>query len=281
MIAALLALAASLLWGSSDYIAGLQVRRATVWAVALVSQATAVVAALAVLAVLSPPVISAGDLVAPTVAGFAITLSALSEYKAMALASMSVVAPIFAGAAIVPVAWGLVLGERPGAIQLAGMALTVAGIVLISRPQRREPQNEKRAGTAGVLLALFAAFMVGVVLVAYGYGDDVDPYWSVATARVSALLLLVIVLAVRRPSLHLGAQSAPAAVVVGVFLVTANTLYTIATTLGLLSVVAVLGWLSPAVTVFWAQALLHERLRPLQWVAAGMVLAGVVGLALG
>jgi drug/metabolite transporter (DMT)-like permease len=281
MIAAFLALMASLLWGSSDFLAGLQARRATVWAVALVSQATAFVAALVVLAVVSPPFTSAADLVAPAVAGFAITLSALSEYKAMALASMSVVAPIFAGAALVPVVWGLALGERPDALQLAGMALTVVGIVLISRPQRREPHAERRAGSAGILLALFAAFMVGVVLVAYGYGDDVDPYWSVATARFSALLLLVVVLVVRRPSLHLGEQSAPAAVVVGLFLVTANTLYTAATTLGLLSVVAVLGWLSPAVTVFWAQALLHERLRPLQWVAAAMVLAGVVGLALG
>lgn len=281
MIAAFLALAASLLWGSSDFIAGLQARRATVWAVALVSQATAVVASLAVLVVLRPPVISAAELVAPAVAGFAITLSALSEYKAMALASMSVVAPIFAAAAIVPVAWGLALGERPGVIQLIGMALTVLGIVLISRPQRREPHGEKRAGRAGILLALFAAFMVGVVLVAYGYGDDVDPYWSVATARISALLLLVVVLAARRPSLRLSTQSAPAAVLVGVFLVTANTLYTVATTLGLLSVVAVLGWLSPAVTVFWAQALLHERLRPLQWAAAGMVLAGVIALAAG
>lgn len=281
MIAAFLALAASLLWGSSDFIAGVQARRATVWAVTLVSQATAAAAALAVLAVLSPPSVPAGDLVAPVVAGFAITLSALSEYKAMALASMSVVAPIFAGAAVVPVAWGLALGERPGAVQLAGIALTVAGIVLISRPRRREAQDEKRAGAAGVLLAVFAAFMVGVVLVAYDYGGDVDPYWSVATARTSTLLLLVVVLAVRRPELRLGAQSAPAAVLVGVFLVTANILYTVATTLGLLSVVAVLGWLSPAVTVFWAQALLHERLRPLQWVAAGMVLAGVIALALG
>ena len=52
-------------------------------------------------------------------------------------------------------------------------------------------------------------------------------------------------------------------------------------TIGLLSVVAVLGWLSPAVTVFWAQALLHERLRPLQWFAATLVLAGVICLALG
>ena len=61
----------------------------------------------------------------------------------------------------------------------------------------------------------------------------------------------------------------------------ANTLFAGATAVGDLSVVAVLGWLSPAVTVLLARLVLHERLRPLQWAAAVTVLAGVVCLALG
>jgi drug/metabolite transporter (DMT)-like permease len=44
---------------------------------------------------------------------------------------------------------------------------------------------------------------------------------------------------------------------------------------------AVLGWTSPAVTIAWAALLLHERLRPFQWAAAALVLAGVVCLAVG
>jgi len=280
VVAALLALTASLLWGTSDYLGGVQSRRATVWAVALVSQVTALAAALVALVVASPPVLSARDLVAPVVAGLAITLSALAEYEAMTLAPMSVVAPIFAGAAVVPVAWGLAAGERPSALQLAGAALTITGIVLISRPQKREPGSERHAHGLGVLLAVGAALMIGIVLVAYDYGGRVDPTWAVATARVSALLVLVAVLAVRRPAVRLRSLSVPAAVAVGLFIVAANLLYTYATTFGLLSVVAVLGWLSPAVTLFWAQTLLRERLRPAQWAAAAMVLAGVVVLAL-
>ena len=281
MLAALLALAASVLWGSSDFLGGLQSRRTTVWAAVLVSQSAAVIAALTVLAVVAPPQPSAADLVAPIVAGLVITTGALAQYRAMELAEMSVVAPIFAGAAIVPVVWGLALGERPEAIQIAGMALTIAGIVLISRSGRRTPETKQRVSRAGVLLAVFAAFMCGVVLVAYDYGGEVDPYWTVAVARFSALLLLIVVLGVRRPSVRLRAKAIPALVLVGVLLVTANLLFTTATTLGLLSVVAVLGWLSPAVTVFWAQALLRERLRLVQWFAAALVLAGVVCLALG
>ena len=272
MIAALLALAASLLWGTSDFIGGLESRRSTIWAVALVSQVVALVTGLAVLAVVAPATPAPLELIAPVVAGLAITLSALAEYRAMELAEMSVVAPIFAGAAIVPVVWG---------IALAGMALTVAGIVLIARPERRAPQTRKRGSRAGVLLAVFAALMIGVVLVAYDYGGDVDPYWTVAVARFAALLTLIVVLGVRRPGVQLNAKSVPASILLGVLLVTANLLFTAASTMGLLSVVAVLGWLSPAVTVFWAQALLHERLRALQWFAAALVLAGVICLALG
>lgn len=281
MAAALLALTASLLWGSSDFLGGVQSRRATAWAVALVSQATALAVALLALAMSRPSLLSVGDLVAPVVAGLAITLSALAEYKAMALAPMSVVAPIFAGAAVVPVMWGLAAGERPSAAQMLGTVLTIAGIVLISRPQRQEPGQELHARGAGIFLAVVAAVMIGIVLVAYDYGGRVDPVSTVATARVSALLLLVVVLAVRRPAVRLRALSLPAAVAVGLFIVIANLLYTYATTFGLLSVVAVLGWLSPAVTIFWAQSLLRERLRPVQWAAAAMVLGGVVSLALG
>lgn len=283
MLAAFLALTASFLWGSSDFIGGYESRRSTVWAVALVSQVMALVVGLLVVAVARPAGPTSFELIAPVIAGVAITSSALAEYRSMELAEMSVVAPIFAGAAIVPVAWGLAVGERPGVVQVLGMALTIGGIVLISRPESGAPAPPTAARTrrAGVLLAVFAALMIGVVLVAYDYGGDAEPFWTVAIARASALLTLVVALAVRRPAVHLSARSIPASVLLGVLLVTANVLFTVASTIGLLSVVAVLGWLSPAVTVFWAQALLHERLRLLQWAAAAAVLAGVICLALG
>jgi drug/metabolite transporter (DMT)-like permease len=50
---------------------------------------------------------------------------------------------------------------------------------------------------------------------------------------------------------------------------------------GHLSVIGVLGWLDPAVTMLWARALLHERLRSLQLGAAVLVLSGIVCLVLG
>ena len=77
-----------------------------------------------------------------------------------------------------------------------------------------------------------------------------------------------------------GKKSSRAAIS-NVTVVTANTLFAAATTLEDLSVVAVLGWLSPAVTILCARVVLHEHLRPVQWLAAAAVLTGVVCLALG
>jgi drug/metabolite transporter (DMT)-like permease len=55
----------------------------------------------------------------------------------------------------------------------------------------------------------------------------------------------------------------------------ANTMFAIATTGGLLSLVAVLGGLFPIVTVALAYLLLHERLQPMQRVGVLLALAGI------
>ena len=73
----------------------------------------------------------------------------------------------------------------------------------------------------------------------------------------------------------------PALLVVGLLIAAANLLFASATTYGYLSIVGVLGWLNPAVTMVWAALVLRERLRPLQLFAAVLVFPGIVRLTLG
>ncbi len=63
--------------------------------------------------------------------------------------------------------------------------------------------------------------------------------------------------------------------VIGVFDVWANLLYGLATTMGILSQVSVLGSVYPVVTVLLAWRLLGERLTQIQYVAAALALGGV------
>jgi drug/metabolite transporter (DMT)-like permease len=279
MLAAALALLASLSWGTSDFFAGLQARRSTAWTAALGGQVVAALALIALLVVVAPARPTLGAMAAPLVGGAVGGIGVVLQYRALALVDMSVVSPIIAGAALVPVLWGAAIGERPSALQIVGIVLTLAGIVLISR---RAPGAVAAAlDRTGVLVAAAAAVAFGLFLVALKYGGKTDPLWTVTVARTAAVLMLLAVAGATRPAIRLRRRALPVLVVVGLLIVAANLLFTSATTLGYLSIVGVLGWLNPAITMGWARVVLHERLRPLQVGAAVLVFAGIVCLTLG
>jgi drug/metabolite transporter (DMT)-like permease len=301
MLAALLALTASMSWGTSDFLAGLQSRRHSAWAVAAVSQPVAMIGALIVVAArgAGPPHLS--SLLWPLLAGSAAAAASLCEYQALRLSSMSLVAPIVGGTAVIPFAAGLLAGERPSTLQVVGAVLTVAGIVFISRGAHRGRTDEvpsvplgpiapvraarnaqpRPARALAVLFALGAALGFGLLLVAFDRGGKGDPYWTVLAARCSSAVAMGVYIGVRRPSLRLPAKALPAIAAVGLLLAAANTTFTLASTHGNLSVVGILGSLYPAVTVGFAAVLLRERLARWQWAAAAMILVGVVCLAAG
>ena len=52
-------------------------------------------------------------------------------YSAMAMGTMSVVAPIAALGVLVPVGYGLAQGEDPSALQLVGLVAAIAGAVVL------------------------------------------------------------------------------------------------------------------------------------------------------
>ena len=198
---------------------------------------------------------------------------------------MSVASPIVAGAALVPVLWGLSRGEHPGAVQIAGVAMTLVGIVVISRGPSRDGGDRgarpRRADRTGVLVAVGSAVTLGLFLVALDYGDDAGPLWTVAVARTVAWIALALTAVGARPTVRPRGRALPILVGVGLLIATANVSFASATTMGYLSIVAVLGWLNPAVTIVWARAVLHERMRPLQVGAAVLVFAGIVCITLG
>ncbi len=280
MVATLLALLASLSWGTSDFLAGIEARRMSSWAVALLSMAAAAAGGLLALAVVRPPAPAAGVMVALVAGGACSGLSAITYYYALRVTKMSIACPILAGAAILPVAWGLIRGEKPSTLAIVGITVTIVGIILVSRPGEESDDAHPRTTLKGVLLALTGSAAAGVLVITLDFGAESDPLWTTVVIRCAAALLCGVWIAAARPALRLRRRGAWVVVAVGLMVVTANLLFAQATTLADLSVVAVLGWLSPAVTMVYAWVFLHERMRPLQWGAAAAVLAGVVCLAL-
>jgi drug/metabolite transporter (DMT)-like permease len=272
---------ASFSWGTSDFLAGVETRRSSAWGVAVVGQLVAAAGALVVAAALAPAPPSAGAIAVLALGGASSAVGVIAGYRALAVTKMSVVAPIIAGAAVVPVLWGVAGGERPGALQTVGVVAAVLGVVLISRADPRATEGERAVDRTGVLLAVVTALGMGGMLVALDSGGTGDPYWPVTVVRCSATLCIVAFVIATRPALRLRRSAAPLLLLVGGLILVANAAFAAATTRADLSIVGVLGWLGPAVIIVWARVLLHERLRPLQWLAAALVLAGVVCLALG
>jgi len=307
VLAIALALGASLCWGSGDFLGGLTTRRATLWAVVVGSQAVGLTGAVLVVALAGRPWIGLSGLWPVLLGGVAGSVALMAFYKALAIGTMSVVAPITATSALIPFLWGLATGERPGAPQLAGVALAVAGVLAVSRQRARdrdsvgaaampgEPAVEPArlrpgAGTAAwapdaasqrraVVLAVFGAVGIGLMLLGFDGTASHDALWAVLGERISTACFFTIVLLLLRPRLGFRRAALPGIVAVGLLDTSANGLFALATTHGFLSLVAVLGSLYPVVTVVLAYLVLRERLAPHQVAGVLCTLAGVALIA--
>jgi drug/metabolite transporter (DMT)-like permease len=193
---------------------------------------------------------------------------------------MSVVAPISATGAVVPVLVGLAQGERPDTLQVVGMALALVGVICASRePAEAHGPSPKRAAIG---LALVAALGFGTFYVALDQAtSDAGVTNSLVVARFASLAMLGVAALATRPALPRAPLDVGRLGVIGLLDLSANGLYALATREGLLSVVSVLGSLYPAVTVVLARVVLKERVAPVQEVGVLLALAGVVAITAG
>ena len=276
MTAIALALGASLCWGTGDFLGGLGARRLstlTVLATSAFAGLLAVAAFVAIRGDAPPP----GESIALAAsAGLAGALGLGALYRGMAVGAMAVVAPISASAAAIPVVVGLAVGERPSALQLAGMAVVLAGVALASR----EPGVSERRIAAGVPLALLAACGFGLYFVLIDPASDDGAAWAVLIARSAATLAAATAALIRRAGLP-GPADLPLLVTVGVFDAGANAMLAVALTKGLVGLVAVLSSLYPVVTVLLARAVLGERVASAQQLGVVLALGGVAAIAVG
>ncbi|MFH8425694.1 EamA family transporter [Streptomyces sp. NPDC018038] len=285
---ALFALATSLLWGLADFGGGLLTRRIPALTVVVVSQLLAV-------AVLGTVVLATGawteagpQLWYAVGAGVVGPAAMLAFYKALALGPMGVVSPLGSLGVVVPVSVGLLVGDRPGLVQFAGIGVAVLGVVLAGGPELRGAPVQRQA----VLLTLVAAFGFGSVmaLIAEASTTVTGLFLALFVQRVTNVLVGAGALyaSVRRGGRALpeggpGVVRAalPALAFVGLADVAANGTYAVAAQQGPVTVAAVLASLYPVVTALAAYAVLKERLRAVQAAGAGLALVGTVLLATG
>ncbi|MEU7280077.1 DMT family transporter [Streptomyces sp. NPDC045431] len=286
---ALFALATSLLWGLADFGGGLLTRRTPALTVVVVSQTIAVVV-LGALVVATGGWSEAGPQLWYAVAAGAVgPVAMLAFYKALALGPMGVVSPLGSLGVVVPVSVGLLLGDRPGVLQFAGIGVAVAGVVLAGGPELRGAPVRRQA----VLLTLVAAFGFGAVMALISEASTTltGLFLALFVQRVTNVAVggAALYASVKRGGRALSEDGGirvvvgalPALAFVGLADVAANGTYALAAQHGPVTVAAVLASLYPVVTALAARGVLKERLRAVQAAGAGLALVGTVLLAAG
>ncbi len=278
MTAILLSLAAAGSWGVADFTGGLASRRMPALFVLLGQQALGVLIVGAVVLATGEAFPDGETVALSLAAGVAGALALGSFYRALAVGTMSVVAPIGASGVVLPVVFGIATGDRPGPLQVVGIAVAALGIVLASR--------EAGDGTGGadrrsIGLALLAALGFGSFFILSDPAAEVSVPWLLLLARSAAVPVLLVAVAVTRGFVRPDRRGAGAIAVVGVLDLGATALYAVAQTKGLLSIVPVIASLYPVTTVLLARGVLGERLQRVQAVGVALAFAGVAFVAAG
>jgi drug/metabolite transporter (DMT)-like permease len=279
----ILALGSAVFYGSADFFGGLTARRANTIATVVWSQFAGFVLLLLILPFLPPTIVSGRDWIWGFVAGFTGGIGVALLYRALAVGTMAVVAPTTAViAAIIPVLFAFVLGERLRPLTLIGVALALVAIGLVSRPANGSEtrQSGKPSLPPGFVLALLAGISVGIFFLSLARTTSAAGMWPLIAARIASIALFGLIALVTRKTLVMTRSATATAVTGGALDMLANALYMIAARIGPLSIVVTLASLYPASTVLLARILLGERLSVIQGIGLGCAL-GAVAMIVG
>ncbi len=298
MLAILLSLVSAAGYGSSDFAAGLATRRASVIRVTLLAEGVSVAVVGVALALTGADLPSPQAVAWGSAAGLAGVAGALALYLGFRHAAFSVAATLSAvGSAGFSVLAGLLLGERPTALALIGIALALPAIAGVSA-SAGVPEGEEAAGAsppspgksaitgrrrvpAGVSYGLVAGACFALLFIGLNQAGSGSGLWPVFCSQVAALLAVGCVAAftgdLRLPEARGGRPAAVAGLTGG----PGTIFYFVATHHGLLAVTAVITSLYPAVTIMLARVMLGERLTAIRLAGLSLAAASVALIAVG
>jgi drug/metabolite transporter (DMT)-like permease len=282
MLAIALALGSSLLWGLADFLGGLKSRTYPVAVVLAFSYGTGLVAMAVVIVALGAGPPGGEALAAGLCAGLFGIAGLMAFYRALAIGTMSIVAPIASTGVGLPVLVGLATGDKPGLVRSIGLLAAVAGVVLASREEDGATTDSKLQRQS-ILLAIVAGLGFGMYFVLAEISSRDDIGWALLLSRIGGtpFVVALAVLTVRRGGRMVHGRDVAIVAGVGLLDLGANVLYNTSTTIGELSTVAVASSLYPVTTVLLAASVLGERVRGVQRTGVLVALCGVALIAAG
>jgi drug/metabolite transporter (DMT)-like permease len=278
---------AVLIWGTSDFAGGYGSRRANAFVLTAFSHICAFALMLTIAlgqhAAFPSRTSIEWALAAGSLGGFSLALF----YRALASGQMGLTAPIAAllGAAI-PTLADIAIEGAPSRWTIAGFALAILAIYLITRPEKSETlleelEAEHSTRPTGVGLAALAGVgFAGFYLCIHQAGTG-SPAWVAAISRIGSFTLTAAAVVITRAPLVLDRPRAALGFVAGTFDISASALFIYASRHGRLDEAVVITSLYPAVTVILARIVLKEHFS--RWKVIGLLaaLAAVPMIAAG
>lgn len=276
----ILALFAAASYGTGDFFGGLASKRAPLATVVWASGVIGLLTALLAVPLLSPGPPPPRDLMLGAAAGIVGGAAIACLYRGLSIGRMSVVAPITAVvAAVVPVVFGVAIGQRPSPLALAGIACALAAVAAISRSADEDVAGVPEPRRSGIVEAFGAGAGFGVLYILLAQTSH--GMWPLVASRCVSVACAAAVALLSRRLVAPSRDDLPAIAACGFFDMGGNALYLLALRHTLIAIAAVLTSLYPATTVMLARVVLRERLARVQWAGVALAAAGVALIAAG
>ncbi len=271
-----LAVVSAVLFGFADFVGGLASRRTAPWTVAGWTQVCGLPVLFLGLLIVDATAVEASDLVWGAAGGVIGLIGLAIMYSALAAGKMSVIAPIIgAGAAAIPVAYAVAVGERIEPIHWAGIAFAVVGVWLLSAEPGADRVSLRLFGQA-----IAAAVAFSVFFIAMGQTSEASGLWPLAAARFASVPIAAAVIVVSKTAALTPKGAWRLVAVSGMLDMGANVAIVLAVQRGPVGINAVLGSLYPVFTVAAAIFILREHPSSRQTAGIAAALVAIVLLAL-
>ena len=271
------AILSAMFYGLGDFSGGYAASKSKVLSVLVVSQVFGLATAAVALMVLWPGPPGGADLVWGLIGGLAGAFGIVTLYRGIAKGVVAIVSPTAALlSAILPLGVGLLLGDRPGIIVLVGIGLCVPSVILLSSTPV-SAGSDRETIRFSLYHGIVAGLGFGLFYIALSRPGVNSGFWPLIAARTASIAVALLILLARKEPILLKKGSRIPAILAGILDMVANIFFVLASSAGMLSIVAVIVSLYPAPTVLMARVVFKERITPAR--GTGLVLS-LAGLAL-